>query len=133
MEKGCGIGKVQTGETIFVHSTVVQGVVLVVDAYALAQVVSDEARVEERCRARSGKEWWKEEEDKEKASKVVQQVRGAAALTAQFGGPEREKGLRGRRAAAPFARRRRRSAAIPTGRGRLVEAEPRGPEAQMCW
>ena len=53
---------------------------------ALVQVVNDDARGQEDYRARRarGREAWKAERDKEKANKVAQQVRRAAALTAEL-------------------------------------------------
>ena len=52
---------------------------------AWVQVVNDEARPEGRYRARNAWERnaWKEEKDREKANRVAQQVRRAAALTAE--------------------------------------------------
>ena len=49
------------------------------------QVVRDDARAQGRCRACNacGHAAWKEERDKERASKVAEQVRRAAALTAK--------------------------------------------------
>ena len=49
-------------------------------------VVNDEARAEGGYRARNawGRNAWKEEKDREKANRVAQQVRRAAALTAEL-------------------------------------------------
>ena len=45
VDKGFGSGKALKGETVFIHSSVVQGAeVLTIDTDALAQVVSDGAR-----------------------------------------------------------------------------------------
>ena len=47
VDKGFGFGKVQTGEVVFIHASVVHGAeVLAVDADARTQVVSDHARAE---------------------------------------------------------------------------------------
>ena len=87
VDKGYGFGRAPTGEVVFIHASVVQGAeVLVVGTEAWTQVVSDHARAEGGYRAR--KAWdhraWKEEKDRERASRVAQQVRRAAALTAEL-------------------------------------------------
>ena len=69
------------------YASAVQGAeVLVVGSEAWTQVVSDHARAEGGYRARKawGQRAWKEEKDKERASRAVQQVRRAAALTAEL-------------------------------------------------
>ena len=60
--------------------------VLTIGTDALVQVVSDDARAQGRYRARRawGRSAWKEEKDKERVNKVAQQVRRAAALTAEL-------------------------------------------------
>ena len=71
----------------FIHATAVQGAeVLMIGTDAWVQVVNDEARAQGRFRARRawGRDGWKAERDKEKANKVAQQVRRAAALTAEL-------------------------------------------------
>ena len=83
-DKGFGFGKVSTGETVFIHASVVHGgKVLMVGTDAWVQVVNDEARAEGVYRARNacGGNAWKEKKDREKANRVAQQVRRAAALT----------------------------------------------------
>ena len=87
VEKGYGFGRAPTGEVVFIHASVVQGAeVLVVGTEAWTQVVSDHAGAEGGYRAR--KAWdqraWKEEKDRERASRAAQQVRRAAALTAEL-------------------------------------------------
>ena len=87
VDKGYGFGKALTGEIVFIHASVVQGAeVLMVGTEAWAQVVSDHARAEGRNRARRawGRNAWKAERDKVKANKVAQQVKRAAALTAEL-------------------------------------------------
>ena len=87
VDKGYGFGITAAGEIVFIHSSVVQGAeVLMVGTDAWAQVVSDHARAEERYRARKawGRNAWRQERDKEKANRVAQQVRRAAALTAEL-------------------------------------------------
>ena len=87
VDKGFGFGKAPTGEVVFIHASVVQGAeVLVVGTEAWAQVVSDHARAEGGYRARKawGQRAWKEEKDIERASRAAQQVRRAAALTAEL-------------------------------------------------
>ena len=87
IDKGFGFGRVPTVEVIFIHASVVRGAeVLTIGTDAWVQVVRDDARAQERYRA--CKAWghaaWKEERDKERASKVAEQVRRAAALTAEL-------------------------------------------------
>ena len=87
VDKGFGFGRVPTGEIIFIHASVVRGAeVLMIGTDAWVQVVRDDARAQGRYRA--CKAWghaaWKEERDKERASKVAEQVRRAAALTAEL-------------------------------------------------
>ena len=87
VEKGYGFGRAHTGEVVFIHASVVQGAeVLVVGTEAWTQVVSDHARAEGGYRACKawGQRAWKEEKDRERASRAAQQVRRAAALTAEL-------------------------------------------------
>ena len=87
VDKGFGFGRAPTGEVVFIHASVVQGAeVLVVGTEAWTQVVSDHARAEGGYRARKawGQRAWKEEKDRERASRAAQQVRRAAALTAEL-------------------------------------------------
>ena len=87
VDKGFGFGRAETGETVFVHASVVQGAeVLMVGTDAWAQVVNDHARAEGGYRARRawGRNAWRQEKDREKANRVAQQVRRAAALTAEL-------------------------------------------------
>ena len=87
VDKGFGFGRVPTGEVVFIHASVVRGAeVLTIGTDAWVQVVHDDARAQEVYRA--CKAWghaaWKEERDKERAAKVAEQVRRAAALTAEL-------------------------------------------------
>ena len=87
VDKGFGFGRVPTGEVIFIHASVVRGAeVLMIGTDAWVQVVRDDARAQGGYRA--CKAWghaaWKEERDKERASRVAEQVRRAAALTAEL-------------------------------------------------
>ena len=94
VDKGFGFGKVPTGETVFIHASVVHGgEVLMVGTDAWVQVVNDEARADGGYRARNawGRNAWKEEKDGEKANRVAQQVRRAAALTAELAGQSEKK------------------------------------------
>ena len=87
VDKGFGFGKAPSGEVVFIHASAVQGAeVLVVGTDAWTQVVSDHARAEGGYRARKawGQRAWKEEKDRERASRAAQQVRRAAALTAEI-------------------------------------------------
>ena len=85
VDKGFGFGKVSTGEAVFIHASVVHGgEVLMVGTDAWVQIVNDEARAEGGCRVRNAWGPWKEEKDREKANRVAQQVRRAAALTAEL-------------------------------------------------
>ena len=87
VDKGFGFGKVHTGRIVFIHRSAVVGAeVLTIGTDALVQVVSDDARAQGRYRARRawGRSAWKEEKDKERVNKVTQQVRRAAALTAEL-------------------------------------------------
>ena len=82
-----GFGKASMGEIVFIHASVVQGAeVLMVCTDAWAQIVSDHAHAEGRYRAPRawGRNAWKEERDKEKANRSAQQVRRAAALSAEL-------------------------------------------------
>ena len=64
---------------MFIHASVVQGAeVFVVGTEAWTQVVSDHARAAWSQRA------WREEKDRERASRAAQQVRRAAALTVEL-------------------------------------------------
>ena len=87
VDKGFGFGRVPTGEVILFHASVVRGAeVLMIGTDAWVQVVRGDARAQREYRA--CKAWghaaWKEERDKERASKVAEQVRRAAALTAEL-------------------------------------------------
>ena len=78
VDKGFGFGKVPSGEVVFIHTSAVQGAeVLVVGTDAWTQVVSDHARAEGGYRARKtwGQRAWREEKDRERASRAAQQVR----------------------------------------------------------
>ena len=87
VHKGYGFGKAPTGEVVFIHASAVQGAeVLTIGTDAWVQVVNDDARAQEGYRAKRawGRDTWKAERDKEQANKVAQQVRRAAALTAEL-------------------------------------------------
>ena len=87
VDKGFGFGRAPTGEVVFIHASVVQGAeVLVIGTEAWTQVVSDHARAEGGYGARKawGRRAWKEEKDRERASRAAQRVRRAAALTAEL-------------------------------------------------
>ena len=87
VDKGFGFGRVPTGEVIFIHASVVRGAeVLTIGTDAWVQVVHDDARAQGEYRACKawGRAAWKEERDKERAAKVAEQVRRAAALTAEL-------------------------------------------------
>ena len=87
-------GQTPAGEIVFIRASVVQGAeVLMVGTDAWAQVVSDHARAEEVYRARRacGRNAWRQERDKEKANRVAQQVRRAAALTAELAAQSEKK------------------------------------------
>ena len=87
VDKGFGFGKAPTGEVVFIHASVVRGAeVLTIGTDAWVQVMHDDARAQggyRACKAR-GHAAWKEEKDKERASKTAEQVRRAAALTAEL-------------------------------------------------
>ena len=94
VDKGFDFGKVPTGETVFIHASVVQGAeVHMVGTDAWTQVVNDHARAEGGYRARRacGRNAWKEEKDREKADGVAQQVKRAAALTAELAAQSEKK------------------------------------------
>ena len=87
VDKGFGFGRVPTGEVVFIHASVVRGAeVLTIGTDAWVQVVHDDARAQGGYRACKawGRAAWKEERDKERAAKVAEQVRHAAALTAEL-------------------------------------------------
>ena len=72
---------------MFIHASAVQGAeVLTIGTDAWVQVVNDHARAQGGNRARRawGRDAWKAERNKEKANKGPQQVRRAAALTAEL-------------------------------------------------
>ena len=94
VDKGFGFGRTTTGEVVFIHASVVQGAeVLMVGTDAWAQVVNDDARAQGGYRARRawGQDAWQAEKNKEKANKVAQQVRRAAALTAELAAQSEKK------------------------------------------
>ena len=94
VDKGFGFGRTTTGEVVFIHASVVQGAeVLMVGTDAWAQVVNDDARAQGGYRARRawGQKVWQAEKNKEKANKVAQQVRRAAALTAELAAQSEKK------------------------------------------
>ena len=87
VDKGFGFGKAPSGEVVFIHASAVQGAeVLAVGTDAWTQVVSDHARAKGGYRARKawGLKAWREEKDRERASRAAQQVRRAATLTAEL-------------------------------------------------
>ena len=87
VDKGFGFGKTPTGQVVCIHASAVQGAeVLKIGTDARVEVVNDDARAQEVYRARRAWEQdaWKAEKDKERAIKVAQQVRRAAALTAEL-------------------------------------------------
>ena len=76
------------------HASAVQGAeVLTIGTDAWVQVVNDDARAQEGYRAKKawGRNAWKAERDKENANKVAQQVRRAAALTAELAAQSEKK------------------------------------------
>ena len=94
VEKGYGFGKAPTGEIVFVNASAVQGAeVLTIGTDAWVQVVNDDARAQGGYRAKRawGRNAWKAERDKENANKVAQQVRRAAALTAELAAQSEKK------------------------------------------
>ena len=87
VDKGFGFGSTPTGKIVFMHASAVQGAeVLKIGTDARVQVMSDDARDQGGYRARRGwgQDVWKAEKNKERANKVAQQVRRAAALTAEL-------------------------------------------------
>ena len=105
VDKGFGFGKVHTDEIVFIHAGAVGGAeVLTIGTDAWVQAVNDYARVQGGYRARRawGRAAWNEEKNKERANKIAQQVRRAAALTQRSSVGE---GLRGVRPPSWFARR----------------------------
>ena len=94
VDKGYGFGKAPTGEVIFIHASTVQGAeVLTIGTDAWVQVVNDDARAQGGYRAKRawGRNAWKAERDKEQANKVAQQVKRAAALTAELAAQSEKK------------------------------------------
>ena len=94
VDKGYGFGKAPTGEIVFIHASAVQGAeVLTIGTDAWVQVVNDDARAQGGYRAKRawGRNAWKAERDKENANKVAQQVRRAAALTAELAAQSEKK------------------------------------------
>ena len=94
VDNGYGFGKSPTGEIVFIHASAVQGAeVLTIGTDAWVQVVKDDARAQGRHRARRAwrRDTLKAERDKEKANKVAQQVKRAAALTAELAAQSEKK------------------------------------------
>ena len=94
VDTGYGFGKAPTGEIVFIHTSAVQGAeVLTIGTDAWVQVVNDDARAQGGYRARRAweRDTWKAERDKEKANKVAQQVKRAAALTAELAAQSEKK------------------------------------------
>ena len=94
VDKGFGFGRAPTGEIVFIRASAVQGAeVLTIGTDAWVQVVNDDARAQGVYRARRawGRDTWKAERDTEKANKVAQQVKRAAALTAELATQSEEK------------------------------------------
>ena len=94
VDKGYGFGKAPKGEIVFIHASAVQGAeVLMIGTDAWVQVVNDDARAQGGYRAKRawGRNAWKAERDKENANKVAQQVRRAAALTAELAAQSEKK------------------------------------------
>ena len=94
VDKGYGFGRAPTGEIVFTHASAVQGAeVLAIGTDAWVQVVNDDARAQGGYRAKRawGRNVWKAERDKENANKVAQQVRRAAALTAELAAQSEKK------------------------------------------
>ena len=94
VDRGFGFGKVPTGEIVFIHANAVVGAeVLTIGTDAWVQVVNDDARAQGGYRARRawGQDVWQAEKDKGKANKVAQQVRRAAALTAELAAQSEKK------------------------------------------
>ena len=94
VDKGYGFGKAPTGEIDFIHASAVQGAeLLTIGTDAWVQVVNDDARGQWEYRAKKawGRNAWKAERDKENANKVAQQVRRAAALTAELAAQSEKK------------------------------------------
>ena len=107
VDKGFGFGRVPTGEVIFIHASVVRGAeVLTIGTDAWVQVVHDDARAQGGYRACKawGRAAWKEERDKERAAKVAEQVRRAAASDGRAGGSVGEGSLRGVQPSSGLAR-----------------------------
>ena len=94
VDKGYGFGKAPKGEIVFIHASAVQRAeVLTIGTDAWVQVVNDDARAQGGYRAKRawGRKAWKAERDKENANKVAQQVRRAAALTAELAAQSEKK------------------------------------------
>ena len=98
VDKGFGFGKVPVGEIVFIHASVVHGgEVLMIGTDAWIQVVNDEAS----CRGRNiehgtlGDETLgRRRRTQKKANRVAQQVRHAAALTAEQAAQSEKRKLR---------------------------------------
>ena len=103
VKKGFGFGRVPTGEVIFIHVSVVRGAeVLTIGTDAWVQVVEPRGGGCRACEA-WGCAAWKEERDKERAAKVAEQVRRAAA-DGRAGGSVGEGSLRGVQSSSGLAR-----------------------------
>ena len=95
VDKGFGFDKVPTGEVVFIHACAVRGAeIFTIGTDAWVQVVHNDARAQERYRASKvlgTRRVERGERDKERASRVAQQVRRAAALTAQLAAQSEKK------------------------------------------
>ena len=87
IDKVTGYGKVTKGEVVFIHASVVPG--------AEVLTIGTARRRSSPGRYRACKAWgdaaWKEERDKERASKVAEHVRRAAASTAELAAQSQKK------------------------------------------
>ena len=86
VDKGFGFGKTPTGQVVFIHTSAVQGAeVLKIGTDARVEVVNDDARAREvQSQTCLGTRRVESGEGQERGNKVAQQVRRAAALTAEL-------------------------------------------------
>ena len=97
VDKGFGLGKVQTSETVVIHASAVHGPeVLTIDTDAWVQVVTGDARAQEGHRASLAWDRTRGERDKERANSAPasETSRGPDGRTRSS---VREQGLRGMR------------------------------------
>ena len=87
VDKNCGVGRALTEKVLFIHASVLQGAVVLTigtDAWGQSRERPRSFRGDYRARRAWRQNAWRRERGKEKANRVAQEVRRAAALTAEL-------------------------------------------------